>query len=165
MHIHISHRPYGTSKNLKLNSLFMMEVRYERGIYLPKQDLWLDPRDAKRFAFVSHAHSDHIAPHDEIIVSEHCATHASAAPRDAHRAGVALRRKANGARSQCNAVARRSHFRFGPIFPFRQKGNVALYRRFQIASGKIRRTGAMAPGRHADYGNHLWAAALSISTD
>src|SRR5437899_3801542 len=70
MRNHISHRPYGTSENLKLNSLFMIEVRYERGIYLPKQDLWLDPWDAKRFAFISHAHSDHIAPHQEIIISE-----------------------------------------------------------------------------------------------
>ncbi len=48
----------------------MIEVRYERGVYLPAQDLWLDPSEPKRFAFVSHAHSDHIAPHDEIIVSE-----------------------------------------------------------------------------------------------
>src|SRR5438552_19214501 len=51
----------------------MIEVRYERGVYLPKQDLWLDPWDAKPFAFVSHAHSDHIAPHEEIIVSERTA--------------------------------------------------------------------------------------------
>jgi DNA ligase 1 len=48
----------------------MIEVRYERGVYLPRQDLWLDPWEAKRFAFVSHAHSDHIAPHEEIIVSQ-----------------------------------------------------------------------------------------------
>jgi len=48
----------------------MFEVRYERGVYLPDQDLWLDPWEAKRFAFISHAHSDHIAPHEEIIVSE-----------------------------------------------------------------------------------------------
>ncbi|HAK06838.1 MAG TPA: DNA ligase, partial [Spartobacteria bacterium] len=48
----------------------MINVRYERGVYLPEHDLWLDPWDAKRFAFVSHAHSDHIAPHDEIILSE-----------------------------------------------------------------------------------------------
>ena len=48
----------------------MIEVRYERGVYLPKQDLWLDPWDPQRFAFVSHAHSDHIAPHNEIILSE-----------------------------------------------------------------------------------------------
>src|SRR5438874_12848688 len=48
----------------------VMDVRYDRGVYLPENDLWLDPWDAKPFAFVSHAHSDHIAPHDEIIVSE-----------------------------------------------------------------------------------------------
>jgi DNA ligase-1 len=51
----------------------MIKVRYERGVYLPEQDLWLDPWDAKRFAFISHAHSDHIAPHEEIIVSERTA--------------------------------------------------------------------------------------------
>ncbi|MFL6537396.1 MAG: ATP-dependent DNA ligase [Chthoniobacterales bacterium] len=51
----------------------MIDVRYERGVYLPRQDLWLDPWDAKPFAFVSHAHSDHIAPHEEIIVSERTA--------------------------------------------------------------------------------------------
>ncbi|HKP02027.1 MAG TPA: ATP-dependent DNA ligase [Chthoniobacterales bacterium] len=51
----------------------MIEVRYERGVYLPNEDVWLDPWDAKPFAFVSHAHSDHIAPHDEIIVSERTA--------------------------------------------------------------------------------------------
>src|SRR6202043_3884974 len=51
----------------------MIHVRYDRGLYLPAQDLWLDPWDAKPFAFVSHAHSDHIAPHDEIIVSERTA--------------------------------------------------------------------------------------------
>ena len=51
----------------------MIEVRYERGVYLPPQDFWLDPWDAKRFAFVSHAHSDHIAPHQEVIVSERTA--------------------------------------------------------------------------------------------
>src|SRR2546427_4622553 len=54
-------------------SFRMIDVRYQRGVYLPAQDLWLDPWDAKRFAFVSHAHSDHIAPHDEIIVSERTA--------------------------------------------------------------------------------------------
>ena len=45
-------------------------MQYERGVYLPNENIWLDPWDAKAFAFVSHAHSDHIAPHDEIIVSE-----------------------------------------------------------------------------------------------
>jgi DNA ligase 1 len=48
----------------------VIEIRYEHGVYLPAQDFWLDPWEAKRFAFVSHAHSDHIAPHQEIILSE-----------------------------------------------------------------------------------------------
>src|SRR5213082_2355237 len=51
----------------------MIEVRYECGVYLPAFDLWLDPREAKGFAFVSHAHSDHIAPHQEMILSERTA--------------------------------------------------------------------------------------------
>jgi DNA ligase 1 len=51
----------------------VIEVRYDRGVYLPHENLWLDPRDRKPFAFVSHAHSDHIAPHDEIILSERTA--------------------------------------------------------------------------------------------
>jgi DNA ligase-1 len=51
----------------------VIDLRYERGIFLPEQNLWLDPWDAKPLAFVSHAHSDHIAPHAEIIVSERTA--------------------------------------------------------------------------------------------
>jgi len=47
----------------------MVEVRYERGVYLPGQHLWLDPSEPRKFAFVSHAHSDHIAPHEEVILS------------------------------------------------------------------------------------------------
>ena len=48
----------------------MISVRFERGVCLPNENIWLDPWDAKPFAFVSHAHSDHIAAHREIIVSE-----------------------------------------------------------------------------------------------
>ena len=59
-------------KDSRINFM-VIDVRYERGVYLPQQDLWLDPWDAKRFAFVSHAHSDHVAPHDEIILSERTA--------------------------------------------------------------------------------------------
>ncbi|HKS30928.1 MAG TPA: MBL fold metallo-hydrolase RNA specificity domain-containing protein [Chthoniobacterales bacterium] len=51
----------------------MIDIRYERGVFLPRQNLWLDPWEAKDFAFVSHAHSDHIAPHRQIIVSERTA--------------------------------------------------------------------------------------------
>jgi len=44
-------------------------VRYARGLELPDHGLWLDPWEARPFAFVSHAHSDHIAAHAEIIAS------------------------------------------------------------------------------------------------
>jgi DNA ligase-1 len=52
---------------------WVIDVRYKRGVYLPAQDLWLDPWDAKHFAFVSHAHGDHIAAHEEVILSERTA--------------------------------------------------------------------------------------------
>ncbi len=38
-------------------------VEYPRGIYLPEADLWLDPHFGVERAFVSHAHSDHVARH------------------------------------------------------------------------------------------------------
>lgn len=47
----------------------MIDVKYHRGLELPAHGLWLDPWDAKPLAFVSHAHSDHTAPHDSIIAS------------------------------------------------------------------------------------------------
>jgi Cft2 family RNA processing exonuclease len=47
----------------------MIPVRYLRGLELPTLDLWLDPSNRKPFAFVSHAHSDHIGNHGEIIAS------------------------------------------------------------------------------------------------
>ena len=47
----------------------MIPIRYHRGVELPSHGLWLDPRDAQPFAFVSHAHSDHIAAHAEVIAS------------------------------------------------------------------------------------------------
>jgi DNA ligase-1 len=47
----------------------MIDIRYHRGLELPTHGLHLDPWDAQRFAFVSHAHSDHIADHQEVILS------------------------------------------------------------------------------------------------
>ncbi len=44
-------------------------VRYSRGVYMPTHDLWLDPWDNQPFAFVSHAHADHIGLHREVILS------------------------------------------------------------------------------------------------
>ena len=39
------------------------------GLYLPALDLWLDPREGKPRAFVSHAHSDHFAVHGWTLCS------------------------------------------------------------------------------------------------
>ena len=46
-----------------------MRIHYQRGIELPDHGLWLDPWEEKPFAFVSHAHSDHIANHQEFIAT------------------------------------------------------------------------------------------------
>ncbi len=47
----------------------MIAIRYHRGLELPAHGLWLDPHAGQPLAFVSHAHSDHIAAHQEIIAS------------------------------------------------------------------------------------------------
>jgi DNA ligase 1 len=48
----------------------MIKVQYDRGIFLPDLDLWLDPWDERAVAFVSHAHSDHIGNHREVLLSQ-----------------------------------------------------------------------------------------------
>jgi DNA ligase-1 len=48
----------------------LIEVRFQRGLHLPELDLWLDPWDAKPWAFVSHAHADHFARHESALCSE-----------------------------------------------------------------------------------------------
>ena len=45
----------------------MVVVDYQRGVRLPSAELWLDPRDVREFAFVSHAHSDHTGFHRRIL--------------------------------------------------------------------------------------------------
>jgi Cft2 family RNA processing exonuclease len=47
----------------------LIPLRFHRGLELPGHGLWLDPRERKPFAFVSHAHSDHIGNHSETILS------------------------------------------------------------------------------------------------
>jgi len=49
--------------------MFWTQVRYRKAVYLSTIDLWLDPRARQEWAFVSHAHSDHIAAHEEAILT------------------------------------------------------------------------------------------------
>lgn len=51
----------------------MLDVRFEDGVELPELGLWLDPRRRKALAFVSHAHSDHIGAHAEVILTRETA--------------------------------------------------------------------------------------------
>ncbi|MDF1862378.1 MAG: ATP-dependent DNA ligase [Verrucomicrobiales bacterium] len=47
-----------------------MEIRVDKGDpLLVEAGLWLDPHRARGFAFVSHAHADHFAPHGKILCS------------------------------------------------------------------------------------------------
>jgi DNA ligase-1 len=48
----------------------LIEVTHPGGIYLPEADLWLDPHFPVERAFISHAHSDHVAPHRLTFCSE-----------------------------------------------------------------------------------------------
>jgi hypothetical protein len=38
-------------------------ILWDTGVYLPEQNLWLDPRQPRPRAVISHAHSDHVAAH------------------------------------------------------------------------------------------------------
>jgi Cft2 family RNA processing exonuclease len=48
---------------------FWTRVRYQHAVHLHALDLWLDPRSPREWAFISHAHSDHIAAHGDAILS------------------------------------------------------------------------------------------------
>ncbi len=43
------------------------DIQYRRGVWLPQIGWWLDAQTAADRSFVSHAHSDHLAPHREIL--------------------------------------------------------------------------------------------------
>ena len=45
------------------------EVRFKQGVNLPQIGWWLDAQKSQARSFVSHAHSDHIAAHREIIAT------------------------------------------------------------------------------------------------
>ena len=44
-------------------------VQHGDGVHLPQIGWWLDARKARHRSFVSHAHSDHIGPHREIVAT------------------------------------------------------------------------------------------------
>ena len=46
-----------------------MEVVFDRGLYIPELDLWLDSTRKKDRSVISHAHSDHTARHQRPIVT------------------------------------------------------------------------------------------------
>lgn len=48
----------------------LITVAYRQGIYFPEADLWLDPHFGVERAFISHAHSDHVARHKLTFCSE-----------------------------------------------------------------------------------------------
>lgn len=52
-----------------VNFVRMIEVKFNRGLYLPEMDFWLDPWDARDEAFVSHAHADHFSRHGKALCS------------------------------------------------------------------------------------------------
>jgi hypothetical protein len=43
--------------------VFNYPILWDSGVYLPEQGLWLDPRQPRPRAVISHAHSDHVAAH------------------------------------------------------------------------------------------------------
>ena len=47
----------------------LITILHQRGLHLPEHELWLDPHRGKPLAFVSHAHSDHIARHREVLMT------------------------------------------------------------------------------------------------
>jgi len=48
----------------------LITVEHRQGIYLPEANLWLDPHFGVERAFISHAHSDHVARHKLTFCSE-----------------------------------------------------------------------------------------------
>ena len=46
-----------------------MEVVFDRGVYLPELDLWLDSLRRRDVGLISHAHSDHTARHNRPVLT------------------------------------------------------------------------------------------------
>jgi len=48
-----------------------LQVIFQRGVYLPELDLWLDSRRRRERGLISHAHADHTARHTYPILTPH----------------------------------------------------------------------------------------------
>ena len=48
---------------------FLVDVAFDRGVYLPQLDLWLDSLRQRDTSVVSHAHSDHVARHRRPVLT------------------------------------------------------------------------------------------------
>lgn len=46
-----------------------MQVIFDKGLHLPALDLWMDARRRRAGCWVSHGHSDHIAPHQRFLAT------------------------------------------------------------------------------------------------
>src|SRR5437773_11425569 len=46
-----------------------MNVIFDKGLHLPALDLWMDARRRRTGCWVSHGHTDHIAPHQRFIAT------------------------------------------------------------------------------------------------
>lgn len=46
-----------------------MEITWDRGLYLPYHDLWMDATRVKDFAIISHGHTDHTARHRRALMT------------------------------------------------------------------------------------------------
>ena len=42
---------------------------HKAGIHLPEPGLWLDASKPQKLSFVSHAHTDHISPHEKALMT------------------------------------------------------------------------------------------------
>ena len=44
-------------------------IEYDKALYIPALDLWLDATRVKDFSFVSHAHTDHATRHRRVLAT------------------------------------------------------------------------------------------------
>lgn len=47
----------------------LLDVVFDRGVYLPSLDLWLDSKKKREEGYISHAHSDHTAAHGKAVLT------------------------------------------------------------------------------------------------